>query len=415
MAAEPEVAQALTPSLTAVRSQRSIGVEALRGVAAVMVLSAHALSMLIPTSDADLPVWALVRAHLTSGFQLFFVVSGFLIAGPFLRDLVRGNPLPAVGPYALRRVLRIGPAFWVVLLVFVLFSLGGWSADDWSAVITHATFTQDLVPHQSGTVLPVAWTLGIEALFYALVPVAAMVIRRHSRMITATQLEVWILIAWAVSVAWELGISLTFHGPYGSQAISPRDDVLKLFTISLPGMFCLFCPGLLVAVWRVSGRSFGSARSRPGMTILAGCGLWFVSAIIENAVGGNIGACAGDQLRGVAFAAVLVGAVNWQRVPGPLLRGAAGLGVVSYGIYLWHWLVIHGIEIAAGRAVPFGGALGTPTAIVVSVVATLPFALISWYMVESPCLRLATAMVHRRSSDVPAMALELRSVPMQLP
>ncbi len=392
-----------------VRAERSVGVEALRGIAAVMVLSAHAVSFLIPTSDTDIPVWALVREHLSSGFQLFFVVSGFLIAGPFLRDLIRCNPLPAVWPYALRRVLRIGPAFWVVLLVFALVS-SGLSTGDWIAVITHATFTQDLVLHQSGTVLPVAWTLGIEALFYGFVPVTALMIRRHSNMVTAAQLELWICIAWALSVAWELGFSLAFHGPYGSQAISPRDDTLKLFTISLPGMFCLFCPGLLVAVWRVSGRNFGRARRRPGMTILAGCGLWFIAAIVESVAGGSVGACLGDQIRGVAFAAILIGAISWERAPRPLLRSAAGLGVVSYGIYLWHWLVIHGIEIASGRQTPFSGALGTPIAIAISLIATLPFALISWYLVESPCLRVAAAVIHRPSADVPAAALELTSV-----
>jgi peptidoglycan/LPS O-acetylase OafA/YrhL len=90
-----------------------------------------------------------------------------------------------------------------------------------------------------------------------------------------------------------------------------------------------------------------------------------------------------------------------------LLRAFAGLGVVSYGIYLWHWLVIHGIEIAAGRAAPFGGALGTPIAIAVSLAATLPLAMISWYIVESPCMRLATAVARRPVADIPASALEL--------
>jgi peptidoglycan/LPS O-acetylase OafA/YrhL len=201
--------------VTVARAKRSLGVDALRGVAAVMVLSAHALSMLVPTSDPDLPIWGLIRAQLSSGFQLFFVVSGFLIAGPFLRDLLRSKPLPAAWPYAVRRALRIGPAFWLVLLAFALAIGGGWSAGDWVAIVTHATFTQDLVLHQSGAVLPVAWTLGIEALFYGLVPVVALAIRRHWSSVTARQLALWICIAWTLSVVWELGFSLAFHAPYG--------------------------------------------------------------------------------------------------------------------------------------------------------------------------------------------------------
>jgi len=104
-----------------------------------MVLSVHSLSLLVPASENGLPGWAIIRNQFNSGFQLFFVVSGFLIAGPFIRDAVSGNPLPSLWPYALRRILRIGPAFWLVLLVFALVSLNGWNASDWIAVITHAT------------------------------------------------------------------------------------------------------------------------------------------------------------------------------------------------------------------------------------------------------------------------------------
>lgn len=388
-------------------ARRSTGIEALRGIAAVMVLSVHSLSLLVPASENGLPGWAIIRNQFNSGFQLFFVVSGFLIAGPFIRDVVRGNPLPSLWPYALRRILRIGPAFWLVLLVFALVSLNGWNASDWIAVITHATFTQDLVPHQSGSVLPVAWTLSIEAMFYAFVPVAALLIRRGVRTVAAARLERWILVGWTLSVVWELGFSLALHGPYGSAAVSPQNDTLKLFTISLPGMFCMFCPGMLVALWRVADRNVSFVRRRPGMTILAGCALWFVAAVVQATSTGALAACCGDQLRGVAFGAVLLGVINRQRAPGLLLRAFAGLGVVSYGIYLWHWLVIHGIEIGAGRAAPFGGALGTPIAIAVSLAATLPLAVISWYIVESPCMRLASAVARRPVADIPAAALEL--------
>ena len=190
--ARAAVVVASVPETLPAAARRSTGIEALRGIAAVMVLSVHSLSLLVPASETALPGWAIIRNQFNSGFQVFVVVSGFLIAGPFIRDLVRGNPLPSLWPYALRSILRIGPAFWLWLLVFTLVSLHGWNASDWVAVITHATFTQDLVPHQSGTVLPVAWTLSIEALFYAFVPVAALLIRRGVRKVAATRRERWI-------------------------------------------------------------------------------------------------------------------------------------------------------------------------------------------------------------------------------
>ena len=374
----------------------------MRAVAAVMVLSSHATSLLVPPSAASMPVWNLVRDHLNSGFQLFFVISGFLIAGPFLRDLIGGAPLPDVRAYTLRRVARIAPAFWVVLIVYVSLT----PSVDWRSVLVHATFTHDLVLHESGAILPVAWTLGIEAAFYAFVPLAAAAVRAARPRVSSKELATWICIAWVMSVAWELAFSVALHGPYGSAAVSPRDDVLKLFTISLPGLFYMFCPGLLVAIWCIDGNDRWAIRAHPTALLLSGTTVWLAAAALEGAIGGALGACIGDQIRGVAFGAVLLGIVSWRRAPGPFLRAAAALGVVSYGVYLWHWIVIHALELASGRAAPFAGPLGTPAAVAVALVATLPFAILSWKLVESPCLRFAAA-VNRRRADQPAVALGL--------
>lgn len=134
--------------------------------------------------------------------------------------------------------------------------------------------------------------------------------------------------------------------------------------------------------------------------------MWLAAGAAEAAVGGVLGACLGDQIRGIAFGAVLLGVVSWRRAPGLFLRAASALGVVSYGLYLWHWVVIHGLELTLGRATPFAGSLGTPAAVAVALIATLPFAILSWKLVESPCLRLA-ASVSRRRADQPAVALRL--------
>lgn len=370
-----------------------------------MVLSVHAIGQLVPSDPRAPLLWAIVRDRLNSGFQLFFVISGFLIAGPFLRKLVSGDPLPVTWAYALRRVARIGPAFWVVLLAFLLVS----SAPDWGSVVTHALFVHDLVLHQSGAILPVAWTLGIEALFYAFVPIAASLMRRRG-LVTARALTRCVLFAWALSALWELIVSLAFAGPYGSGAVSPHDDVMKLFSISLPGLFYMFCPGLLVAIWRIErGRPARLGERFPRALVVAGCLIWLLAAAEQAMVSSGIGAFVADQVRGVAFGAILLGAVSWNRAPGIMSRPLAALGLVSYGVYLWHWLVVHGIEIAAGRAAPFGGPLGAPLAVTVTLIATLPFAILSWYLVESPALRLAGAVTRRGRLDQPSVALRLEA------
>ena len=79
-------------------------IEGLRGLAALMVMWWHYRHWVMPERDVD--------AFAYTGVDLFFVLSGFVFA-PY----VFGKPL-ALGPYMLRRVLRIFPLYVVALLLY---------------------------------------------------------------------------------------------------------------------------------------------------------------------------------------------------------------------------------------------------------------------------------------------------------
>jgi hypothetical protein len=86
---------------------------------------------------------------------------------------------------------------------------------------------------------------------------------------------------------------------------------------------------------------------------------------------------------GAAGAAVIAASVHPQR--GPLARGFAwpplrGLGIVSYGVYLWHWPIYLVLD-PARTGLPSVPLLG------VRVTATLLVALASYALVERPILR----------------------------
>ena len=51
---------------------------------------------------------------------IFFLISGFLLYGRSSPNRAGGAAAPAIGDYAKRRLLRILPAYWLVLAVLIV-------------------------------------------------------------------------------------------------------------------------------------------------------------------------------------------------------------------------------------------------------------------------------------------------------
>lgn len=158
--------------------QRFHAVDALRGVAALLVLLFHLVrnSPQADVLDQGLPAALLTLSdYARSGVAIFFVISGFVITYS-----VRALPLTAraAGNFALRRQVRLDPPYYVVIAVvlaleLVQLRLLGLEGRTFTPlqVLTNMVYLQDV----TGTpaILGVAWTLCIEIQFY-LVLIAVM-------------------------------------------------------------------------------------------------------------------------------------------------------------------------------------------------------------------------------------------------
>ena len=89
------------------------GFEILRAIAAVMVVVHHAGSY---AGEARTGSLYTLTAVMDSGVAVFFVLSGYLLYKPFVRALLRDEPLPSVRRYFRHRLLRIVPLYWVVVV-----------------------------------------------------------------------------------------------------------------------------------------------------------------------------------------------------------------------------------------------------------------------------------------------------------
>jgi peptidoglycan/LPS O-acetylase OafA/YrhL len=331
---------------------RSAVLDAVRGVAILQVLVWHYwVPGFLHSKIGGARVLAFLLNMSWTGVDLFFVLSGFLIGGILLDHRDEPNVLPV---FYIRRVLRIFPLYAFVLVPFLLGGGGNKPA--------YIGFMQNLMWAREGHWGPewigVTWSLAVEEQFYLILP--AMI-----RFVPAARLPVLLLVLIALApgaraVAW-----LGFGNAYACYMLMPcRMDALFA--------------GVLVA-WVVRDprwrRRLGSSRalvgfSGVGFVLLLGCDADQLSPLF---------CTVGYSAVAVFYAAVVLQLALHPPGSGWPVRLLGWFGLHAYGIYLLHCP----IELIVARQV----ATGLP-GLIVATVLTLLAAMVSWRMVERPCIRL---------------------------
>ena len=403
------------PGAAVTQHRRWASVDALRAIAALMVLASHAV-FIGPTQNTPL---SRELTRLGVGVWIFFAASGYLIAGPFLRALLEGRALPPVRRYAVRRAVRILPAYWVALAAILLLATGS-AITHWWQLPVHALLVQGLVPGELKNLYLVAWSLGVEAIFYVLVPFGAWAVRRRigDGPVSVDRMIAGVLVLWIAAVAFTMALAVAFP-LHGSKPLPGGVQVLGLV-----GNLANFCPGMLIFLaltvdepagsrW---GRRYTSVASRPIPTLVVAGGLFTLATSLPFHTSA-VAAAAQGPLFGVGAGLVLVAFLHgeWTR---PIAKVLAPIGLASYGVYLWHYailsaLVKHGVAIGPGS-----GNVAVIVRVVVLVALTVPVAMLSWLLLERPLLRRTTGWERRRSEGEavklrrrePAEAIALRDV-----
>ena len=159
--------------LSSQNSSRANGLDTLRASAIALVFMNHYMAFV---SEEPTFGWGSVVGW--TGVDLFFVLSGYLIANQLFSGLARGETLSPPQFYA-RRAFRTLPAYWVILALYFLFPafMGGHTPPPlWRFL----TFTQNL-GLEPGTAFSHAWSLAVEDQFYLLLPFVLLFISRWRR------------------------------------------------------------------------------------------------------------------------------------------------------------------------------------------------------------------------------------------
>ena len=114
-----------------------------RALAAILVVATHAA---YTTGKYTHGYVGLLFSRMEIGVPIFFVLSGFLLFGPWVRGLASGAAAPSLRRYARNRVRRIMPAYVVtVLAAYLLYhfhNAGPNPGHSWYGLLRNLTLTQ---------------------------------------------------------------------------------------------------------------------------------------------------------------------------------------------------------------------------------------------------------------------------------
>jgi peptidoglycan/LPS O-acetylase OafA/YrhL len=288
------------------------------------------------------------------GVDLFFCLSAYLITELLLREKDQVGHLN-VKAFYIRRMLRI----WPLYFTFVLFAFGlsfidrtqHFSATQLTMFLMLAGNWPAATTSLQSVVVPL-WSVSIEEQFYLLWPLA---VRRATR----KQILTICILMVSLAFAWRFVIQTRMHSPHDmiwNSTFSHLDSIAYGILLSLVPFQKRTPPWMRLAF------------------LLGGLSAWLFAASVHDQ---------GD----VMMAFVALGSVT-------ILRAAVGaklnhpvlvrLGVVSYGLYVYHELFMHVLN----WIMPPHHVLGFVLWWVSSLFCTMIAAFASYRWLESPFLRL---------------------------
>ncbi len=229
------------------KPERVRSLTGIRAIAALLVVFTHAA---YTTGKYPQGYVGLVYSRMEIGVPIFFVLSGFLLFGPWVRAAASGGRPPSVTRYAWHRVRRIMPAYVVTVLIAYLIyhfrTAGPNPGHTWMGLFRNLTLTQIYTDdylysflHQGLTQM---WSLAVEVAFYVALPLLA-----------------WLLLVVVSGRQWRPGLLL---GGLGVLALVSPAWLILVHTTSwlpdgarlwLPTYLAWFIGGMILAVLQQSG------------------------------------------------------------------------------------------------------------------------------------------------------------------
>ncbi len=377
-----------------------VELDALRGIAILGVVMSHiaaswrshvAMPLMVPLLGVDAVELFFFGTY---GVTLFFLLSGYLLTWTEEKRARLGTY--SVRSYALRRTLRLVPAYYAALLFVVVWWLVQAKEVSVIDVLLHVLFLHGLNPQYSVSLDPAWWSLTPEVIFYLLLPFIVLKLPRASQRLGL----------FGVCALVALGPPLY---AYMMQVVLPSQGSLFWYALfeAMKNLY-VFLAGVLLRML------VEYLNSRPGSWLLQlrlATALFLVSAVatvallylgLKHPILAGLRGDASAIVSGIPFRLLVIAFFASAVLGSPLLRAVlrwrflAFTGVISYSLFLLHHTVLSTVtkpyfSAAVRDWVPSQDIFGVGAAVFVGyALATLALAFIvsyfSYRYVESPFL-----------------------------
>ncbi len=345
----------------------------IRLLAAVSVVFAHGIRH-FDAPFLGIPAGTDLFHEGVEGVRIFFVLSGMLVFHSAVRCLESKRPIRS---FFANRFLRVGPAIYAYAIVatILFIALGALTMSQIGSKTYLAWFasTFALLPlyfppeHRHigvGVLNGSLWTIPVEVSFYLIVPALAWLYK------SGRERAMWVLLSVVILAGVAAQVFLWKSHPDWFSSTANPPVWFKFFIVSLLPWLPWFALGIVwYRFWdRVPQGIF-----------------WFLgSVVLYGVLSYGVFNPAFQKLEAyhLLYALPLSYAVVWignHAFKG--LRDISKLGDLSYGVYVWHMVIINAMLFLGWKDTWPKAAL-VPTALV----ATLITAWLSWWLIEKPAL-----------------------------
>ncbi|WP_327585307.1 acyltransferase [Nonomuraea sp. NBC_00507] len=334
-------------------SGHQASLDGIRAVAAFAVLVFHVAMEAGTALEPGFLGGVLSRGEI--GVPIFFTLSGLLLYRAWAAEVLIGDPAPSTRRYLWRRFLRIIPAYWLVVAVALLLWGEVHRSDPWTwgnmLFLVHIYDTNPwwfgLGPKGLGQM----WSLAVELTFYLTLPLVAAALRGFALRAgpdmgaRARRLLIGLVALAALSYVYTIFEYFPEYRPW--------------MNVWLPRSWTFFVPGMALAVLTVWARADDGRIRRLCAALASSWGtLWLIAGLAyliaatpvtgPRFVGlGGIWTAFYEQAlyTVIAFCLVAPAALEPERAtPVRALLGGrvmSYLGRISYGVFLWQFVVIY--------------------------------------------------------------------------